>query len=101
MAAATIELADVAFLLAFFLGDSLDQGVIQGSLVDDVPSAAAELHGRIAGLVRCGKLLELDLLLVLALEALVAPVAAAADAVGARSWRNEWRSTTWSSWLKQ
>ena len=102
LAAAIIELADVAFVFAFFFGDSLDQGVIKGSLVDDVPSGAAEVHGRIAGLVRCGILLELDRLLVLAPEALEAPVAAPADAVGARSFSRQRRSTAWNlRWLWQ
>ena len=81
-----VELIDVlAFVLVLLLGDSVLQGLVKGVPVDDIAAAAAELHGDVAVLVLLGELLEADRGLVVAAEALEAPLAAAADAVGPSS----------------
>ena len=89
-----VELIDVQFVLVLLLGDSVSQGLVQSGLVDDVAAATAEVHGDVAVLVLLVELLELNRCLVVAAEALEAPLAAAADAVGPSSSRRARREAS-------
>ena len=86
-----LDLSFSAAIVVHFLDDLLLL-LVESLHINDITPGPTQVHGRVASLVPSGILLELDRLLVLALETLKTPVASAPDAVSSRPLARKWGS---------